>query len=792
MDNIESNSKNINRDNDDRDISSSSSVPEYNDLFSYNLNNDDVVDKGESSFDLNSFSSKSEKDAENERKSQKKKKTRKQGVLKVLISVFLIGVITVSLVVGAFMFYAFTMIDGTLEQDLNNLQLNLTTTIYVDDGKGDYKEYRRLHGEYNRIWVDYINPDNTELPEDYDGIPQTLAKAFIAIEDQRFSDHEGVDWKRTMGAFINEFIPIYSSRQGGSTITQQLVKNLTDDRTQKASRKVREIMRARYVESKYSKDTILECYLNTIPMGHGTYGVEVAANYYFGKSVNELTLLECASLASITKAPSNYSPDDNPNDNKKRRNLVLKEMLKQGYITQAEYDENIDAELKVVAEERVLHQNDINSYFVDALIDQVSDDLAAKYGYDETQASKLFYTGGYKIYATVDVKAQEAAEKAYKNEANIVEGENKEKLTGAITVMDYKGNVKAIVGGFGEKTGNRVGNHATEAVRQPGSSIKPLSVYSLAIEKNLIHYSSIVNDTKANYKGWSPVNVYKGYLGNITVQHALERSVNTIPVALVDKLGTQTSFDFLVQKYGIKTLDKEDVNLAPLGMGGTRGGLTTLQSAAAFAVFGNGGLYYEPTFYSKVTDQDGKIVLERKPTPKMAISEDTATVMNHLLRTVIYGDNGTGSYVKSYITNMQMFGKTGTTNDSKDLWFVGGTPYYVAACWTGFAEKQQPVPKSHNKISRRLWGEVMAEIHAGLEPKEFKDSSYATELEYCTDTGLIANGGCPSKATGWYRKTNIPKECTTHTAPEIDPNNPDGGTSSDTSSGTTSSNTQTQ
>ena len=337
MDNIESNSKNLN--NDERDINSSSSVPEYNDLFSYNLDNDDVVDKGETSFDLNSFSSKTENYAENERKKQKKKKKRKQSVLKILISVFLIGVITASLVVGAFMFYAFTMIDGTLDQDLNNLQLNFTTSIYVDDGNGGYKEYRRLHGEFNRIWVDYINPDNTELPEDYEGIPQTLAKAFIAIEDQRFAEHEGVDWKRTMGAFINEFIPIYSSRQGGSTITQQLVKNLTDDRTQKASRKVREIMRARYVESNYSKDTILECYLNTIPMGHGTYGVEVAANYYFGKSVNDLTLLECASLASITKGPSYYSPVKSPESNKERRQLVLKAMLEQGYITQAEYDE---------------------------------------------------------------------------------------------------------------------------------------------------------------------------------------------------------------------------------------------------------------------------------------------------------------------------------------------------------------------------------------------------------------------------------------------------------------------
>ncbi len=730
-----------------------------NDLFSYD-NSNNIVDNGESSFDLNSFSTKAAVEEQKAKSAKKRRKRGKQRFLKVLLSLFLVGLITVSLVVGCFMFYAFTMVDGTMEEDLEN-SLDYTTTIYVDSGDGNYQEYRRLHGEYNRIWVDYLNPNNVELPDDYNGIPQMLANAFVAIEDKRFFDHDGVDWKRTLGAFANEFLH-FSDKFGGSTITQQLVKNLTDDRSQKASRKVREIMRARYLEGKYSKDIILECYLNTIPLGHGTYGVEVASNYYFGKSANDLTIVECAAIAAITKSPSYYSPDDNPEENKDRRNDVLYEMFDQGYITKEEYDTAIATELNIVAEERVLNQSEINSYFVDALIDQVVADLAEKYGYDPKHASKLFYNGGYNIYATVDPKIQAAAEEVFADTATYaVIGKDGKAMTGGITVMDYEGNIKAVVGGIGEKTVNRGFNNATDAVRQPGSTMKPIAAYAPAIEQDLITYSSIVNDTKTNYGKWSPVNWYKSYWGNITVQYALERSVNTIPVYLVNKLTPQTCYDFLTQKLGVKTLNEEDINLSPLGMGGTNGGLTTLQSASAFSVFGNGGLYYEPSFYTKVTDQKGKTVLSRNTKPSMAISEDTATIMNHLLRTVVYGSNGTGKAAASYIPNMKIYAKTGTSNDQNDLWFVGGTPYYIASCWCGY-EVMQPIASKHSGIALKMWGNVMSKIHSGLEPKEFSNSSYAVDKFYCTSTGKIATDACPSRAIGWYKKSNVPGVCTSH------------------------------
>ncbi len=747
MDNINSNSGNNPQENSE----------EY-ELFSYDFSNN--VNSEEESFDLNSFSSGAPRQ-ENDNK-KKSKATRKQKILKTVLTLFLVGLITVSLVIGCFLFYAFTMVDATMDEDLEN-NLNFTTTIYVDDGKGNYREYRRLHGEFNRIWIEYDKAAIDNKDPDYKGIPQMLANAYVAIEDKRFFEHEGVDWKRTIGAFINEFVPIYSSRQGGSTITQQLVKNLTDDRSQKASRKVREIMRARYLEGKYSKDTILECYLNTIPMGHGTYGVEVAANYYFGKTVKDLTIAECACLASITKSPTNYSPISYPENNKERRESVLYQMLDQGYITEEEYEKALKEEIKIVAQEGVRNQDDVNSYFVDALIEQITDDLAEEYGYDKAHANQLFYNSGYKIYATVDPDIQAAAEEVFKDsDTYAIKGKDDKTMTGGITVMDYQGNVKALVGGIGEKTTNRGFNCATDAIRQPGSTMKPIAAYALAIEQDLINYSSIVNDTKTNYNGWTPVNWYESYWGNITVQYALERSVNTIPVYLVNKLTPQSSFDFLTQKLGVTTLNSEDINLSPLGMGGTNGGLTTLESAAAFAVFGNGGVYYEPTLYTKVTDQKGDIVLEKKDNPRSAISEDTATVMNHLLQTVVYGGNGTGKAAASYIPNMKIYAKTGTSNDQNDLWFVGGTPYYIASCWCGY-EVQQPIPSRHSGIALKMWGNVMSKVHKGLTTKEFVDSSYAVDKYYCTASGALATDKCPAKAIGWYKKNNLPAACSAHT-----------------------------
>lgn len=733
---------------------------EFDDLFS-NSNEKENIETDNDSLDLNIFSS-GATDSIDEEKNKKIK--NKEKIIKTVLVSFLACVIAFSIGIGSFLIYVFTAIDGTMEQNLNDLKLNFTTTVYTQDAKGDWNEYQRLHGEYNRIWIHYDETAAKEKAEDYEGIPQQLVDAFVAIEDKRFFKHPGVDWKRTAKGFLN-LVTDNASDGGGSTITQQLVKNLTMDNDRKVSRKIREIMRARYLEKNYAKPTIMECYLNTIPLGHGTYGVEVAANYYFGKSANELTLLECATLASITKSPTYYAPDTYPDNNKTRRNTVLYQMLDQGYITEEEYDAAKNEELKLVASREELNETEINSYFVEALIKQVSEDLAEKYDYEPEEAVKNFYNGGYKIYATMDPSIQGKIESVFvDSETYGLKGADGKQLQGAFTIMDYKGNVKGLVGGIGKKDVN-LGisgfNRATDAIRQPGSTMKPIASYSLAIEKNLINYSSILADEATTYRGWTPKNWYSGYMGNVTVQYALERSINTIPIALVNKMTPQASYDFLTKKLGVTTLNNpEDIDLSPLGIGGTNGGITTFESAAAFAVFGNGGIYYEPILYTKVCDQHGEVILENESEPSVAISEDTATVMNHLLRKVVDGENGTGKNAKSYVSNMPIYAKTGTTNDQYDLWFVGGTPYYIASCWCGY-DSQQRIPQS--SIALRMWGSVMGKIHAELPTKDFADSSYAYDRYYCTETGLLATDTCPTKAVGWYKKGKLPEMCTAHT-----------------------------
>ncbi|MBO4693377.1 MAG: transglycosylase domain-containing protein [Clostridia bacterium] len=724
-----------------------------NDIFSFS--NSDDMPKNEP-LELNSFSSNA---VDYEMKRRRRKKTGKRRALTAALTILLVGVITVSIIAGTFLLYAFTMVDGTMEEDLDDLKLNFTTTIYNKDSSGNWVEYQRLHGTYNRIWVPYDRQAAQEKAENYEGIPEQAVNAFVAIEDKRFRIHDGIDWKRTMSAFLN--LLQGSKSYGGSTITQQLVKNLTNDNSKRVSRKVREIMRARYLEGHYSKDTIIECYLNTIAMGHGIYGLEVASNYYFNKSVKDLTLTECAALAAITKSPATYAPDTHPEANKKRRITVLNEMLEQGYINDKQYEEAKNEELNIVASKEALNENEINNYFVDALIVQVTKDLAEKYNYDEAHAANNFYSGGYKIYATIDPSVQNTVDSVFSNsKAYGIKGKNGAQLQGAITVMDYEGNVKGLAGGIGEKTvnlGTSGFNRAINAIRQPGSTMKPISAYALAIENGLINYSSKVNDKATTYaKGWTPVNWYHSYRGSVTVQYALEVSMNTIPVQLVNELTPQVCYDFLTKKLGITTLTDKDVDLSPLGMGGTNGGITTTESAGAFSIFGNGGKFYKPTLYYAVYDQHDKEVLKGQSVPEVVIGEDTAEVMNHLLQNVVYGDSGTGKSAAGFIPNMKIFAKTGTSNNVNDLWFVGGSPYYIASCWCGFDEQQKI---SNTSIARSMWGGVMSKIHFGLEPKEFPHTEYAVRRYYCADTGLLATSACGNVSIGWYKSDNVPAVC---------------------------------
>lgn len=636
---------------------------------------------------------------------------------------------------------------------VENMELNLTSTIYVKGDGDNWVEYQRLHGDENRIWV------NSEQ------IPQTLKDAFISIEDERFMTHKGVDWKRTIYAFGNLFFKYYSSNQGGSTITQQLVKNVSDDSDVSATRKIREIIRALYIESHLEKEQILEAYLNTIALGSNICGVQVAANYYFNKDVSQLTLAECASIAAITKHPVKYDPENNPDANKERRNVVLKKMYELKKITKEEFEAAQNSELVLDFSQQNNYEVEINNYFVDTLIDDVISDLSIKYQCSTDVASTMFYNGGYKIYSTLEPDIQNNIETVYQNVDKYFKQTAKDKETygnhvqSAMTIVDYEGHILGLVGGIGEKTQNRGLNRATDSPRQPGSTMKPIGVYALAIENEIVNYSSMVPDEPIkNYYGSGksgPKEWYGYYKGDITVQYALEKSANTIPVRLLQEVGIDKSYNFLTNSLKCKNLTEIDKNLASLALGGCQYGLTTTESAAAYAIFGNGGKYFEPTTYYTVERSNGEVVLECDKEGTQVISEETATIMNRLLQQVVYGGEGTGGSIAGY-NGMKVYAKTGTSSESNDLWMVAGSPYYVGSVWYGFDKPEQI---SNQGAAATVWRSVMKPVHTGLKYKDFNYSENVYSAKYCTASGKIATGECGSTMIGYYKKGSPVGKC---------------------------------
>ncbi len=650
-----------------------------------------------------------------------------------LISILLIlTVFCTSLGIDGADYDKFDIFDARkITENIKNLELNMTTVIYAKNSEGDWEEYKRVHGDENRIWISLKK------------IPDDLQKAFIAIEDEDFEKHGGVDWQRTIMAVANQFLKFSEVDFGASTITQQLIKNITSDNEKVYTRKVREIIRALFVDAKLSKDEILEAYLNTIALGNGINGVQVAANYYFSKEVKELTLAECAAIAAITKNPSRYNPVTKMEENTKRRRTVLQKMYELGFITKEEFLEAYDEEVKLDFSQKENLDSEINDYFIDTLIDDIIGDLAEKYDCEKDIASQMFYNGGYKVYATIDPSIQTTMEETYQNKSRYFYEKRKneqgemENVQSAMTIMDYKGHIVGIVGGTGEKTVNRGLNRAYNVPRQPGSTMKPLGVYALVIENDIRNYTGVVLDEPIkNYYGngkSGPREWFGSYLGKVPLNYALRRSMNAVPVRLLDEVGIDTSYKFLTKKLGFKHLIKADKNASSLALGGCTYGITPTESAAAFAIFGNGGVYYEPTTYYKVVDRNNEIVLQENKKGKRAIGEDTATIMNHLLQEVVYKSGGTGTAISGYNWRMKAYAKTGTSSDTKDSWLVGGTPYYVGSVWYGFDHNQRVYNTS---AAKSIWRDIMRQIHADLEVKQFEDS----EEVYSSGGGYYKKG----------------------------------------------------
>lgn len=706
-------------------------------------------------------------------KKDKKKKSKGRTALKVLLSIFLVGVITVCVVVGTFLVYIFKFIDPTIDQNLNNLKLEYTSIIYAEDGKDDngdtkYVELKRLHGSENRLWIDL------------DQMPENLGNAFISAEDKRFNSHTGVDWKRTASALLNEIFH-FTSKQGGSTITQQLVKNITGDSETVYTRKIREIMRAQYLESMYSKDVILECYLNTIALGNGTNGVEVASCYYFDKHAKDLTLTQCAALAAITKSPADYDPYDNPETNKNRRNWVLDEMCNNGYITKEECEAAKKADLGLrKTPSSVLSTTDtidegVNSYFVDAVIEDVIHGLMEQKNYSYEYAEAQIYKGGYKIYATIDLDVQKQLDKAFADGDNFTALYNDVKPQSAITVMDYEGHIVGIVGGRGEKKSDRTLNRATQSPRQTGSSIKPITAYAPGIEYNKITWASKMVDesvTTVNGKRW-PVNYSGYYSGTVSILYALQQSLNTIPVKLVQDLGIDATYKFATEKMGITTLysgqtvngvKSDDRNLSSLALGGSSWGVTTTELTAAYCTFGNGGIYYTPHTYTQVLDQYDEVVIDVKDDNHRAISEETAYIMCKMLQTVT--TKGTGT--QAQMGDWPIMSKTGTTTGTKDRWFVGCTPYYAAAVWYGTDENEDMrLVSNYINPALKVWKACMSGIMEGKKLKDFPDCDGVVYCKYCTTSGAVARTGCSDTAYGYFKSSYMPL-CDIHSGEQVE------------------------
>ncbi|NLN81969.1 MAG: transglycosylase [Clostridiales bacterium] len=685
--------------------------------------------------------------------------------LKGILTIFLIGTLTAS-IAGCVMFaYVITNFDGSEGiPDLKVINQNQSSIIKVLKKNGnpnndnDFVEEQRVQGA-NRIWKSFHE------------IPVDMQNAVIAIEDERFKEHYGVDWKRTVSAFANLIFRFRDNEYGGSTITQQLIKNLTKDNETSITRKVREIFRAIKMERHYStKEDILEAYLNILPLGRVS-GVGAAANYFFAKEVEDLNVAECALIAGITQNPSKYNPYLHPDNAIQRQRVVLYKMYEEGYLNAEEYKQAYNQELFFKSSMKVI---DVQDYYNDMITDEVINGLVETYGYSEDYAEQMFYYGGLTIYSAKNPEQQAAVQQVFENEKNYPAHRkgDEEEPQAAIAIIDYDGRIVATVGGRGEKTANRVLNRSIASTRQPGSAIKPIATYAPAIKYGLITYSTIFTNDKitlSNGKKW-PDNYHKNIkYSPMPVEEALQRSLNTIPAQIMTKLTPQRSFDFLTKELHFTTLVKSarladgihtDIDYSPMTLGGFTYGVKCIEMAAAYQIFGNGGVYNKPYSFYRVKRND-EVILEHRPKSNQPIDEDTAYIMNRLLQRVINGSPGVATARGQEIGSFETFGKTGTTNDNKDFYFTGGTPYFVGACWFGY-DNNDIMSEYQSAAAKNLWKKAMTAIHSGLPKKGFDKKGNTVETKYCYKTGKLATAVCPKTSVGVYKPEFLPEYCTEH------------------------------
>ena len=610
------------------------------------------------------------------------------------------------------------------------------------------------------------------IPIKIENVPKNLKNAYIAIEDERFYKHGGIDIKRTGGAIISYITHFGKSSYGGSTITQQLVKNLTGDNTDTITRKVKEWWKAELLETELSKDEILEAYFNIIYVGPHMYGVEVGSQYYFSKTVSELSLEECAFLAGMNNAPNSYNPfgeKDNSEKIQKRPKTVLKKMLDLNYIDEDSYNiavNNVDNGLQF-KKGKIETDSAVYSYHTDALISQVVSDISKKYNISEIFATNYINMAGLKIYSTQNSKIQKTAESEFEKSKYQIQSKNGGNSSqAAMVIIDHKtGYVIGCVGGLGKKTEVRPLNRATQSIRQTGSCIKPLSVLIPAIDKKIITASSIYDDIEQDFpNGYHPTD-YNKPLGKITVRRAVESSQNIPFVEIMQQLQPQNSIKYL-KKMGISTLTEEDETLV-LALGGLQKGISTLEMAAGYAMIANDGEYIQPTFYTNINNSEGATILKTQQKKKRVVSQDVAYIVKEILTQPVNGTKGTATYCK--ISGVDVAAKTGTTDENYDRWLCGFTPYYTAATWYGFDENETIEYNKRNPAGL-LWANVMSKIHAGLKNANFEKPSTISTCNICAETGKIATTECTNVYTEYYLQNTIPDLCDKHSGTELKKN----------------------
>lgn len=736
-----------------------------------------------------------------------------------LIRVLFVILITICVVIGCTGIGAFRgIIDNA--PDVNDIDISpLGYATFLYDGDGN--QLRKLTA-----------PSSNRLPVSIDQIPVELQHAVVAIEDERFYEHNGIDVRGILRAFVKN-LSSGNLSEGASTITQQLLKNnvftnWTQESTwlERFTRKIQEQYLAVEIEKKINnKNVILENYLNTINLGAGTYGVQAAARKYFNKDVWNLNLSECTTLAGITQNPTQYNPIEHPEANAKRRKEVLDHMIDQGYITQEQYDQVINDDIySEIQAAQVLNEetdNTVYSYFEDELIDQVINDLMNIKGYTRTQAQNLVYSGGLSIYTTQDASIQKILDEEYADPSNYPDyvqyaldyaltvqnpdGEevnySKEMLRlyfqnedpefdllfdsqeegqsyvdrykehvladgstvvaervsfapqpqSSMSIIDqHTGYVKAIIGGRGEKTASLTLNRATDTTRQPGSTFKILSTYAPALNEKGMTLATTFEDEPYNYPDGSPVNnASKSYGGTTTIRRAIQNSINVVAVKCLEEVTPELGLQYL-DNFGFTTLahgteaDKDadgtiwtDANL-PMALGGLTHGVTNIELCAAYAAIANNGNYIEPIYYTKILDHNGNVLIEKNSAGRSVIKESTAWLLTSAMEDVV--NQGTGTACQ--LDDMTVAGKTGTTDAYNDLWFVGYTPYYTCAVWSGF-DNNEKLPEDARDFHKNLWKKVMTRIHEGLPDKDFDMPASVEKISICEETGLLPRAGCP-------------------------------------------------